>query len=361
MTAPFSPQVIRLSGEFPRDGTPAEKLALAVRHAIRAPSGHNTQPWLFRISGDALVELQADRSRTLHVVDPDDRELVMSCGVALHHLCVALRHYGECPAVELLPDGPGSDLMARVALGGSSPASYAENLLFWAIAVRRTDCFEFQERPVPADLVVALQEAAAGRGAPLWPVYAAEARLKIGELVAKADRIQGNEPEVRRELSHWIHPNRSHAKDGIRGSALGFGNVASLALPAAVRRFHWGPWRARKDREIAETAPLLAVLWTAGDTVRDRLMAGQALSRVLLRAAQDGIAASFLNQPLQVEELRPAVAKAAAIPGFGQAILRLGYSSTKLPETPRRAAEDVLLPPAMQAGHTHDGRRRRST
>lgn len=289
VTAPFSPQVIRLSGEFPRDGTPAEKLAFAVRHAIRAPSGHNTQPWLFRISGDALVELQADRSRTLHVVDPDDRELVMSCGVALHHLCVALRHYGECPAVELLPDGPGSDLMARVALGGSSPASYAENLLFWAIAVR------------------------------------------------------------------------SHAKDGIRGSALGFGNVASLALPAAVRRFHWGPWRARKDREIAETAPLLAVLWTAGDTVRDRLMAGQALSRVLLRAAQDGIAASFLNQPLQVEELRPAVAKAAAIPGFGQAILRLGYSSTKLPETPRRAAEDVLLPPAMQAGHTHDGRRRRST
>ena len=54
----------------------------AVAEAIRAPSSHNTQPWLFRIAGDHLG-VMADRSRALPVADPQDRELVISCGAAI--------------------------------------------------------------------------------------------------------------------------------------------------------------------------------------------------------------------------------------------------------------------------------------
>jgi len=53
-----------------------ERLRFALRYAIRAPSGHNTQPWRFRIAGDG-VEIYADRSRILPVVDPVDRALVI--------------------------------------------------------------------------------------------------------------------------------------------------------------------------------------------------------------------------------------------------------------------------------------------
>jgi hypothetical protein len=61
---------------------------------VLAPSGHNTQPWLFNVSGDA-VELHADRTRGLPVVDPEDRALVISCGAALFFLRTAIRHFGE--------------------------------------------------------------------------------------------------------------------------------------------------------------------------------------------------------------------------------------------------------------------------
>ena len=43
-----------------------------VELARYAPSGHNTQPWLFRVH-EGVVELIADRTRALAVVDPDDR------------------------------------------------------------------------------------------------------------------------------------------------------------------------------------------------------------------------------------------------------------------------------------------------
>ena len=48
--------------EFPKDGDAGEKLRFLVRYAILAPSGHNTQPWLFRVDDEA-IELFADRAR----------------------------------------------------------------------------------------------------------------------------------------------------------------------------------------------------------------------------------------------------------------------------------------------------------
>ena len=64
---------------FPIQGRPKEKLRFLLNYAVLAPSGHNTQPWLFRLRDDK-VELYADRTRGLAVVDPEDRALVISCG-----------------------------------------------------------------------------------------------------------------------------------------------------------------------------------------------------------------------------------------------------------------------------------------
>ena len=56
--------------QFPRDGTKSEQLKFLLNYAILAPSSHNTQPWLFKIVGDNTIELYADRTRGLPLVDP---------------------------------------------------------------------------------------------------------------------------------------------------------------------------------------------------------------------------------------------------------------------------------------------------
>jgi len=62
-----------------------ERARLLIGRAVRAPSSHNTQPWYFRLSAPA-IDLCADRTRALPVSDPDDREMLISCGAALLHL-----------------------------------------------------------------------------------------------------------------------------------------------------------------------------------------------------------------------------------------------------------------------------------
>ncbi|WP_458721578.1 hypothetical protein [Candidatus Nitrosocosmicus sp. R] len=69
---------------------PLDKLKFFLCYAILVPSGHNTQPWTFRISDDSIIEMYADRTRALPVVDPDDRELTISCGSALFNMQLAI-------------------------------------------------------------------------------------------------------------------------------------------------------------------------------------------------------------------------------------------------------------------------------
>src|SRR5690606_15026240 len=89
--------------EFPRTGGPSEKLRHLLNYAVLAPSDHNTQPWRFRLAHGS-VDVFADRSRALPVVDPADRELVISCGAALYQLRLAIRYFGFADRVALFPD-----------------------------------------------------------------------------------------------------------------------------------------------------------------------------------------------------------------------------------------------------------------
>ncbi len=276
------------------------------------------------------------------VVDPDDRELVMSCGAALLHLRIAASHFGYEPVVSVLPEPDVPDLLARLSLGDPIEPSADDHALFYAIPHRRTNRRRFEHRDLPRSLLVALKEQASAEGARLQVVETAKQRDILADLVAAGDRIQGSDRRFRRELAAWLHPNRERTRDGIPGYALGIGDLLSHTLPFIIRTFDWGRGQAARDRQVVEGSPVLAILATHRDTPRDWIQAGQALARVLLRATADGVAASFLNQPIEVGELRPSVRELLSHPGYPQLLLRMGYGP-EAPSTPRRPTEEVLL------------------
>jgi iron-sulfur cluster repair protein YtfE (RIC family) len=332
------PEIDLEQQDFPATGLPLEQLAYLLRYAVQAPSSHNTQPWRFELSDDA-VELYADRTRALPVVDHDDRELVISCGAALLTLRTAIRHHGFADEVELLPDESDPDLLARVRLGVLRPPTSEEKLLFWAIATRHTTRHAFEDREVPTELMAELERAASDEDAWLRALEHEGQRQELAELVSEADRRQFADPRFRRELASWINRSRTH--DGMPAQALELPRLLAPFVPLVVRTFDVGKGAAAHDRKIADASPALVVLGTADDAPRDWLAAGQALGRVLLRAAQDEVSASFLNQPIEVEELRAAVGRLAG-GGVPQIVLRLGYGPAVKP-TPRRPLSDVVV------------------
>ena len=101
-------------------------MAEAARLAQRAPSVFNTQPWQWRV-GPHSMELLSDPGRRLSVTDSAGRQLLLSCGAALHHARLGLAAAGRSITVTRFPDRASPDLLARIDVHG-----HAETCWRWA-------------------------------------------------------------------------------------------------------------------------------------------------------------------------------------------------------------------------------------
>ncbi len=312
----------------------ADRIRSLLSYAILAPSSHNTQPWRFRISNNT-VSLYADRSRALPVNDPRDRELSISCGCALMNLRVAAANQGLGTSCEIAPDETDKDLLALVSFNLIDTSSPQGAELFASIEDRRTCRKRFEPDDVPAPLLNALSVAAMEEGCWLEVIDSEANRQACAALVAEGDSIQWSNPVWRRELAAWMHPGRE-------GDGLTVPGVVAPVAQAVVRTFDMGNGVGAKDRQLVDESPVLAVLGTAGDTLADWLAAGQALQKVLLTAQSRGLQASYLNQPIQLEVLRPELQKLVTQEGFAQILLRLGFADVEIEATPRRPLDDVV-------------------
>jgi nitroreductase len=323
--------------------TPAPLSAAAVRTlltaAVAAPSVHNTQPWRFRVEGHR-VDLLADFRYHLPQQDPDGRALLMSCGAALLNLRVAAEHLGHGAEVELLPDPEQPDLLARVTVNGSHSRFGMSGELFGAIDRRHTNRSPYEDRPVPAPVIAALEEAAHQEGARLHTVVEAGERKRLVELIRDAD-TEGDTASIAAlvaEARKWTGVDDDR-DDGVPTSALG---PLPLNPDTPHRDLARGRPVAGRHFAVFEKDPTLAILTTAQDDRAAWLAAGQALERVLLVATVEGLVSTFANQPLEKPALRWLVRDPDEAIGYPQMILRIGYAAPA-PATPRRPIEDFLL------------------
>jgi nitroreductase len=313
------------------------ELRSCVEAAAAAPSVHNSQPWRFRIRADG-VDVYADRSRQLQVIDPAGRELVISVGAAVFNLIITIRQHGRVPLWHPWPAPGEPDLAARIRLGPTAPPDAAVDALVAAIPRRHTNRRPFERVTIPAATREALAEAAVAEGATLRTATA-PARAAVLSLVRTAEHRLRTQGRYRAELTEWTLPARGR-RDGVPPQA--FGPWAALeTMP--LRDFGLTQPQLHRRREQFEPYPSILVLSTNGDTADQWLRAGQALQHTLLVATNHGLAATPMSQPLEIPELRK-LFTATGSGRWAQIVLRLGYGQP-VTATPRRPVADVLLPP----------------
>lgn len=317
------------------------RLRFLVTYAVLAPSGHNTQPWLFREAGEGALELRADRTRALPVVDPEDREMTIGCGAALANLRAAAEALGEALEVAILPDPGDRDLLARIASRGPCPPSIGAARALRAMTARRTSRFAYEPDPIPGLLRQEATEAAEREGVRLHWAEDLALRHAIALLVGEGDRVQMADPAFRHELSAWMRSRGGPTRDGLTGAAFGMPDLLSFAAAMVLRTFDLGAGIAAHDMALAEGSPALALVATPGDGVRDWIAAGEAMQRALLAVTAGGFTASYLNQPIEVPALRPRLAAAMGTDGVPQVLMRIGRGPKPLPAA-RRPVREVL-------------------
>ena len=167
----------------------------------------------------------------------------------------------------------------------------------------------------------------------------------LTELVTCGDHILLSDKHLMHELIAWTRQNnRFGGARRIPGYASGIVNLISKKSFSIYRSFKIGKKRNENIRELAATSPVLAILGSYSDTHLDWMYTGMALTNILLLASFENVSCSFLNQPIQVPQLRLKLLDAIKKEnGFPQILLGIGYNKHKIRLTHRRSVEEVLF------------------
>ena len=315
-------------------------LAQAAVAALPAPSIFNSQPWRWRISNQG-AELRADRARQVRSVDPDGRMLTVSCGIALNHALTSLAANGAQVGVDRVPEPDDPDLLARLqVLGARRPDPVALRLTA-LMAVRRTDRRPFAEEPVPAEKLERLRVVAESNGAHLHLVRPDDV-VALTVVAGRASEIEGSDPAYWADLERWTRRDRA-TNDGI-GAVLENDRSGPAARPVPLRDFTGSAEAVTGHSTVADRSARYAVLFTDSDEPVDWLAAGEALSAILLTAAEQGLAASPMSNMIEVPFARWRLRRLLAGIGHPVIAIRLGVAAeqTPAPATPRRPADEII-------------------
>ena len=334
-----------MSADFPDVETVRAVLTLATK----APSVHNSQPWHWRVGADCL-HLLADPSRHLPRTDPDRRNMVLSCGAALHHCMVALAAMGWRSKVHRLPDPTDRDHLATIEAFRQTPGDL-DVMLAAAIARRRTDRRNYAAGPVPWGDIALMGARAARAGVMLRQI---DMIPGLRDIVADSVSRRSSDTDYLNELTAWS----GRAPGAVAGiPALNIPDPDPKA-PIPGRMFPGAALAQPPQSAAGQDSGMVVALGTETDDDLARLRAGEATSLVLLSATAMGLATCPVTEPLEIPDTREAVrADVFGTSGYPQMLMRMGWTAAgaePLPETPRRPLPEVIDWPrnAVMSGAT---------
>ena len=318
----------------------APEMRELIRYATLAASGHNTQPWRFRVD-QSRIDILPDFSRRTPVVDPDDHHLFASLGCAAENLRLAADARGR-PG--MLRFEPANDGVVILDLGRGPGTTSA---LFDAIPARQSTRAEYDGRMLTAAELKTLAAAAVVPGVDLVLITDRPGVNQILDLVVAGNSAQIADAAFVRELKGWL---RFSPRDALaRGDGLFAATTGNRPLPAWLgpRLFDW-VFKADSEndkyaRQVASSAGI-AVFVSQQDDRAHWFAAGRSCQRFALQATALGLRQAFINQPVEVAGLRPELATLVGLPGRRpDIVMRFGHGPP-LPFSARRPPGRSILP-----------------
>jgi len=265
---------------------------------------------------EQFVEVAARDSAAAAVWDPDGRDRMIECGMALQHFKLTLKRYGWLGRVDLFPDLGQASLAARVHLGTGGARIDLKHQLSTAVGTAE-ELLRLQT-PVSDALSDWLSRAASSERSWLEFARCEGSRQRLMELVRSPVRIRSAEIQIQNETV-----------TGSTGGRWRLGKFSGGTLHERLARRR-KPALAIKVQETAETfgsnqfiAPdgIYAALKTKTDDKHGWLAAGQSLAGLLRHARTLGLFCAPFPNALRQPELRSELRTAIGRKGFMQAIV----------------------------------------
>jgi hypothetical protein len=309
-----------------------------ISYAAKAPSGHNTQPWRFSLTGNT-ISIKPNFEVALPVVDGDNREFYISLGCATENLLIASAHFGyevhivQCDTVEI-----------KVEL--TKGKQVVKDTLFHQIERRQTNRSVYSGKKIDNEQIEKLQSVSQSDN---LKMYCAEIDSPLADTltqyIARGNEMQMSDKAFREELLSWMRFNGNQVKkmgDGLSNKALGTPSLPGVIAKPIVRQFLKPDTQNKGDMKKIASSSHLVLFTTKHNTTKEWIDLGRLLQRFCLTTTESGIASAYCNQPCEVVSLANELQKTLPINGeYPTLIQRIGYADP-MPYSPRKKLTEVV-------------------
>jgi nitroreductase len=274
----------------------------------RAPSAHNTQPWLLEYAADR-IEVRFDPARYLEAGDPTRRDLFLSLGAFVEAVLITAAADGVGLAFEPAVEG------TRVGSFAPDVTSYATRFSSADLERRQTSRLQYEPGRLDEGVLAAARDEL-GDGARLHELGSRD----VVDLFTVAARHMYEMPPVVAELRSWLRLSKrdpDYERDGLSYECLDLSRIEAGVLSLllrpwvyrAVRSVHLHHALAASERSVLDSDVSILVLEGSAEGPANLIAHGRTLLRVWLALSSFGVYAHPLSQIIDCATTETAIAE----------------------------------------------------
>lgn len=311
-----------------------------VEAAIKAPSGHNTQPWLFKLKENA-IDVIPNLKYILPIVDPSNRELFISIGAAVENLCLKALELGYETSVKI-------NIETEVATICLVKSDVKSDVLVDQIEKRQTNRNVYSAKIISDDIIHQLKNLSNNLYISQYIISKDDPLFEtMKRYVSLGNEIQLNDEEFKDELLRYIRLNKKGVTDkptGLSYKVMGAPSLPTFISKPIVKLLLKADKQNKGDMKKIDSSSHLILLTTQSNTLEEWILLGRYLQRFLLTLTSLNISSAYINQPMEIGELASQIKR--KYPEFQREyptlLLRIGYAKSA-PFSPRQNIKNFLL------------------
>ncbi len=320
-----------------------DKILFLLKYAVRAPSTHNSQPWLFKIKKSSC-EVYFNPEKKLLNADPKMRDLFISIGCCVENLIITTQQFGVYDS-HTVSFEKKSRKIAEVHFNLNKRKKIPLNKKYLdAILTRSNRRGFYTNRKISNALIIKLNTISKEFSKLQYDaIIKRSLREKIVSLTAKGLSFAYSNSRFRFEMSQWFIPNNSHKNEGIPGYAINFPLLISIIFPYVVRFFNIGPIVSKLNKKSMISAPLISVISTNNESKEKWVEVGMLAQKQIIELEKEGIGSAVYVAAIEMGDFRSQLQKILGTRMEPQFLFCSGYIDGQTHLTPRHSVIKKLI------------------